>query len=530
MAMCFDQLFLLMKRGKHAFHSVFRNRSLSILICTTASLVISTIFLYVRDPVPGVHDEFSYLLCADTFLEKRLTNPAHPMWPHFESMHIIQQPSYASKYQPGQGAILAFGKVLTGHPIAGAILSTALAAAAVCWMLQGWVPLRWALYGGLILALHGQIQAKWALSFWGGSLSMVGGALMFGALPRIYSRNRPQDSIVLAIGAIILAATRPFEGVVVGLCVSIALLCWMVSSKSPPFKNLFSNLVLPAAAVVILGLCALVYYNMQVTGNPFKIPYQVYEETYGYGPIFLWLKPGEEPQYQHKVLQDFNTGFSIRDYNKQQNLTGWLNSQYRTVTSLKRFFFNYATLLPLISLPFLLLSKRLRFIWFFLLLFFFAESSVPWMFPHYFSPVAPLIFLILIQGIRYLKTINHKGHRWPRFIAPLIFIFCIFDLSYDFHKYATRKPHGWKWERSQIVSDLEKTEVKHLILVRYAPKHDAHHEWVYNNADIDNSKIVWAREMGAPHDNELSAYFKDRQIWLLEADQAPRQLMPYRRE
>ena len=54
-----------------------------------------------------------------------------------------------------------------------------------------------------------------------------------------------------------------------------------------------------------------------------------------------------------------------------------------------------------------------------------------------------------------------------------------------------------------------------------------HHEWVYNNADIDDSKIVWAREMGDPYDKELLAYFKDRRIWLLEADQSPRKLQPF---
>ena len=105
-------------------------------------------------PVPGTHDDFSYLLAADTFMYGRLANPPHPLWPFFETFHTIHHPTYASMYPPLQGASLFIGRLISGQAWTGALLAAAGMCAALTWMLQGWFPAGWALVGGALAVLR----------------------------------------------------------------------------------------------------------------------------------------------------------------------------------------------------------------------------------------------------------------------------------------------------------------------------------------------------------------------------------------
>jgi hypothetical protein len=98
--------------------------------------------------------------------------------------------------------------------------------------------------------------------------------------------------------------------------------------------------------------------------------------------------------------------------------------------------------------------------------------------------------------------------------------------TYYWDEFFELRPKGW-FPRAQVQADLAKVPGNHLVIVRYNPKHEPFPDWVYNDADIGGSRIVWARDMGLAENQRLLDYFKDRQTWLLEPDQEPNRLRAY---
>src|SRR5581483_2245593 len=206
---------------------VARRRVLSCFVVALVALGLRIALLPVLPiPTPVFQDEYSYLLGGETLAKGRLANPTHPMWRFFETMHVNMQPAYASKYPPGQAVFLALGIRLFGHPWFGVWLSMGLLCGCICWMLQGWIPPKYALIGGLLAVLQLGVSTYWVNSYWGGAVGACGGALVLGALPRLAHRPSTKSAVAAVLGVSILANTRPFEGGVTVLFSLLALLWW----------------------------------------------------------------------------------------------------------------------------------------------------------------------------------------------------------------------------------------------------------------------------------------------------------------
>ena len=159
------------------------------------------------------------------------------------------------------------------------------------------------------------------------------------------------------------------------------------------------------------------------------------------------------------------------------------------------------------------------------------------LYPYHLGPVVSVMFALVAQGSRRISTLMSRM-RLPaaRLLAlalpaGLLVAGCVkqeadrLGLPVTYWERAS-EPHGAP--RAAIQHWLSNRPGKQLVIVRYGPLHSPNQEWVYNKADIDGSKVVWAREMDAESDAHLLSYFKDREVWLLEADATPQHVVHYR--
>lgn len=504
-----------------------RKRLCILLLAMTPIVLRVALLWYTPVPYPRAHDEFSYLVAADTFSHGRLTNPTHPMHLYFDTFHINQEPTYMSMYPPAQGAVLAVGELL-GHPWIGVLLSISVMAGTLLWALQGWLPPRWALLGGILAVFHVAISTYWVNSYWGGAIAAIGGSLVFGAFPRIMRTGRSRDALILGLGAVILANSRPLEGFIFCVPVLLALVVWITRRQGHSWESAFRRVALPFCGVMLLCICFIGYYNFRLVGRPTLFPHDMNIHSHYALPLVAWEKPVAQFHFQNPQFEAFfNHWWPTHAWpgGRPDSAMHVVHASGLNILKFAWFFLYPELLIAVLATPWILRDHRMRLPVAQVLLCFTGFLLVAWFMPHYAAALTATIFVLIVQGFRHIRQWRFREY-FPGIDLSRAAVISTLLLSPIPSKHIN-SPHSVLEYRQRVVAQLRATPGDDLIIVHYSPKHDPNTEWVYNAADIDHARIVWAREIPGVSLQPLLNYFHDRRVWLLNADGDPPTLSPY---
>jgi hypothetical protein len=446
-------------------------------------------------------------------------------------------------YFPAQGLILAAGKVLLGNFWYGQLVATVLMCAAICWMLQAWLPATWAFLGGMLAVVHLGLFSYWINTYHAAAIAGLAGALVLGALPRLIRTAQSRYGVLLATGIAILALSRPFEGLLLCLPVGVALGHWIFFGKSRPKASVLIRRAVFPLMLILAAVAWLGYYDYRAFGSPLTLPYTLNRATYAMAPYFVWQAQRPEPKYRHAVIRDYYSETEARVSSKAKPFSSYLGQKLIPGEESMQFFAGIALLPPLIMLRRVFLDRRIRFAVLCVLVMIAGMAIQVFLLPHYLAPFTAAFYAIGLQAMRHLRLWRPGNKTIGLTLVRLSVTICI--LMAGLRLYAGPlhlelpefPPTNWNFvwygpdhfgtDRLRVQEQLEQLPGNQLVIVRYSSSHNPFNEWVYNSADIDASKVIWAREMDAENNLELIRYYHDRKVWLVQPDLNPISVSAY---
>jgi hypothetical protein len=444
------------------------------------------------------------------------------------------------KYQPGQAAFLALGQVLFGDPYWGVVISTGLMAGAICWMMQGLLLPGWALIGGLFTAVAFGGGHYWIQSYWGGAVPALASAVMIGSFTRIVHRDRHGFIWLFTAGSALGLLTRPYETGILAAILTIALIVVHVRRRS---WTALRKMALPYVSGMAAWACFQMYYDWRITGNALQLPYMLYEQHYSVTPSFWMLPTRNVPQPRNPAVYSIHWVLDLGAYESLRDM-GWI---HRTGMLLRRAVTadewgpGYHTMLPellgalryvLVFAPFFWFSHRVRRLTVLAAALGLSSCLTLWAFLHYLAPFLVVALALIFLLISCLRSLGSRGRRVGNLLVAMILLYLPFEPLSIAHSAVGAFRNGgiipFVRERARITTELEHAAGKHVVIVRYKSNPPPRRDWVYNSANIDAQKIIWAGDRGAVENQKLLAYYQDRHIWILYVDELPVRLEPYR--
>lgn len=251
--------------------------------------------LRFADLPPVYHDEYSYLLQAQTFLSGRLSWPPQTVTPDlFHQVHVLNQPRTASRYFPWTGLWLS-PFLWLGHPIWGQWLAGGLACVFCSLSLQQLAGRAAAAFGGVLLAVSPGL-AVFSNLLLAHHPTLLALSVFLWSFLRMMRSGRGRDALLAGIALALAMLGRPMTAAGFALPFGIWMLRLPFSSPpwygaaadtdvhcQPTFRQrlrsclpLLAGLGLP----LLLGIGGLLVLNHNITGRWTQSAYQYYTDHY----------------------------------------------------------------------------------------------------------------------------------------------------------------------------------------------------------------------------------------------------------
>lgn len=326
----------------------------------------------------------------------------------------------------------------------------------------------------------------------------------------------------------LLALSRPYEGLVASIPVVCILSADLFRSLRSPHAGTW-RLVFECGFPLLITLTALAGFiaahNHAITGNAFKLPYVEYFEQYESAPPFLFQSPRPEPSYNHPIQRKFFRGVA-RDHRQRRSPSGFLRACGEKFRLYNNFFLGWAFAIVGLGVLLVLSERKVRFSLACMVLFALGTCAETFDYPHYAAPFVPIGAYLWVRALQALWEVR-GGLPAVRIAVALLVVAGIVLQASQANRDANYRASFKIYKRGEIIDWLEARDGDHLVVVRYGAKHNPHIEWVQNDADIENARIVWAREIDQDRAAELIRRFPGRSVWLFQPDRRLQALVRY---
>jgi hypothetical protein len=405
--------------------------------------------------------------------------------------------------------MLAAGEVVANNPWAGVILVTALMGAAIWWALREILPFVWSELAALIAGFT--YGLRWVDSYWGGEFCAFAGAMMFGALIRLYKAPSKWMAAVAGLGWSIVWLIRPFESIAL-LILSWSFLAFLALRNRKERKLWVRTLIVLFIVESGAGVLTAVH-NRQVTGSFTKLPYVLSQQVDGVPQSMLWQRAVSPPRFRFPELK---ASYLWQLQEKQQPVLSRASSVAHTAWD---FFVTPWYSIPLLLAVALYTDRRVRVSWALTAVAVVGGILSSFFFAHYIAAYACVLVFLIVRGSMLLSQWTFRNRAVGFWVLVFLVIGGILQkpMSMLPVHIVRASVTGPLLTRTQIAANLGALGGRHVVFVRYGPNHTFHDEWVYNAANIDSSRIVWCRWMGS-QDAEVIHYYRDRKFWIVDVD------------